>query len=107
MDGILHTFDEALKKHGEGWVLVTLRDAKKTAAPDNLFVVNENFEKQSIHTIVAKLLYVSKQARLDTSLSIPFLTTRVGAPDTNEWVKLSHLMEYLRGDRDQPLVLDR
>ena len=111
LDGILHTFDEAVKKHGEGWVLVQSRAAKKTAAPDNLFAANEDCKKlfiesaASFHTVVAKLLYVSKQGRPDTSLSVAFLTTRVRAPDTDDWGKLSHLMEYLRADRDRPLVL--
>jgi hypothetical protein len=66
LDGILHTFDEAVKKHGEGWVVVRSRAAKKTAAPDNLFTVNEDCEKlptdaaAAFHTVVAKLLYISK-----------------------------------------------
>jgi hypothetical protein len=34
-----------------------------------------------------------------------FLTTRDRAPNTNDWEKLCQLMEYLRGDHDQPLVL--
>ena len=73
--------------------------------------MNEDCEKLSeamsadFHTIVAKMLYVSKRARPDTCLSIAFLTTRVRAPDTNDCEKLCHLMEYLRGDRDRPLVL--
>ena len=106
LDGILHTFDEAIKKHGEGWVVVRSPAAKKTAAPDNLFTVNDDCEKLSIeaaasfHTVVAKLLDISKQARPDTSLSVAFLTTRVRAPDTNNWGKISHLMEYLRSNKD-------
>jgi hypothetical protein len=59
----------------------------------------------SFHTIVAKTLYVTKQARLDTCLNISFLTMRVRAPNTDDWEKLCHLMEYVRGDQDQPLVL--
>ena len=50
-------------------------------------------------------MYISKRARTDTSLSVVFLTTRVRAPDTNDWGKLSHLMEYLRADNDHPLVV--
>ena len=42
LDGILHTFDESVKKHGEGWIMVQSRVAKKMAAPDNLFAVNED-----------------------------------------------------------------
>jgi len=111
LDGILQAFDESVKKHGEGWVRVQSRAGKKTAAPDNLFAVDEDCEKLSIeaaasfHTVVAKLLYISKRARPDTSLSVAFLTTRVQGPDTDDWGKLSHLMEYLRADKDRPLIL--
>ena len=73
--------------------------------------MNEDCDKLSeaastdFHTIVAKTLYVTKRARPDICLAIAFLTTRVRAPDTDDWDKLCHLMEYLRGDHDQPLVL--
>jgi hypothetical protein len=73
--------------------------------------VNKDCKKLSdevaaaFHTIVAKVLYVTKQARPDTSLAIAFPTTRVRAPDTDDWEKLCHLMEYLQGDCDQPLIL--
>ena len=50
--------------------------------------------ESSSHTTMEKVLYVSKQARLDTNLSIAFLTTRVRAPDTDVWEKLSHLIEW-------------
>jgi hypothetical protein len=40
LDGILEALDEAVKKHGEGCITVKKRHCVKTAAPDNLFVVN-------------------------------------------------------------------
>jgi hypothetical protein len=85
--------------------------ARTSAAPDDLFVVNEDAEKLSeegstaFHNLVAKTLYVSKRARLDISTAIAFLTTRVRAPDIDDWRKLSHLMEYLRVDRLCPLTM--
>ncbi len=99
-----------MEKHGGGFIPVT-KQRFKTPAPDNLFVVNEDCDKlpeaasADFHTIVAKTLYVTKKARPDTCLAIAFLTTRVRAPNTDDWDKLCHLMEYLRGDRDQPLIL--
>ena len=39
----------------------------------------------SFHMIMAKVLYVSKQARLNTSLSVAFPITRVGGPNTDDW----------------------
>ena len=111
VDGILEAFDDVVKKHNDGYLKVGKRRSKSSAAPNNLFVVNEDCEKlpddvaASFHTIVAKVLYVTKRARPDTSLAIAFLTTRVRSPDTDDWEKLCHLMEYLRGDRDRPLIL--
>ncbi len=99
-----------LWRHGDGFIPVT-KQRFKTPAPDNLFVVNEDCDKfleaasADFHTIVAKTLYATKRARPDTCLAISFLTTRLRAPDTDDWEKLYHLMEYLRGDRDQPLIL--
>ena len=48
---------------------------------------------------------MSKRARPDVSTAIAFLTTRVRAPDIDDWRKLSHLMEYLRVDRLCPLIM--
>jgi hypothetical protein len=84
-----------------------------STAPNNLFVVNEDCEKLSnevaaaFHTIVAKVLYVTKRARPDINLAIAFLTMPVRSPDIEDWEKIRHLMEYLslRGDKDRPLIL--
>ena len=73
--------------------------------------MNEDTEKLSeegstaFHHLVAKTLYVSKHARPDVSTAIAFLTTRVRAPDIDDWRKLSHMMEYLRVDRLRPLIM--
>jgi hypothetical protein len=105
LDGILLAFHAAVKKHGDGFTLVT-RQRFKTPAPDNLFVVNGDCEKlleavsADFNTIVAKTLYVTKRARPNTCLAIAFLATRVRAPDTNDWEKLCHLLEYPRGNHD-------
>ncbi len=54
---------------------------------------------------MAKTFYVGKLARLDGSTAIAFVTTRVRAPDIDDWRKLSYLMEYLRVDRLHPWIL--
>ncbi len=82
-----------------------------TPAPENLFTVDDSAVKlgsmkaKVFHTIVAKALYVSKQARPDTSLAIAFLTTRVREPDEDDWRKLRHLIVYLKSTHELPLVL--
>jgi hypothetical protein len=73
--------------------------------------VHENCEhlKQDkaveFHNLVAKTLYSTKRARPDTCTAIAFLTTRVRAPDKDDWNKLVHLMRYVRGTRTMPLIL--
>jgi hypothetical protein len=74
-------------------------------------VVNEDCKKLSneaaaaFHTIVAKVLYITKRARQDISLATAFLTTRIRSPAIENWEKLHHLIEYLRGDKDVHLIL--
>jgi hypothetical protein len=111
IDGILQVYDLAIKDHDDGYQIVGKCHSKMSAAPDNLFMVNENYKKLSneaaaaFYTIVAKALYITKRAGLDISLAFAFLTTRVRSPNIKDWEKLCHLIECLRGDRDRPLIL--
>jgi hypothetical protein len=111
IDGILQAYNLAIKDHNNGCQIVEKQCAEMSAVPDNRFVVNEDCKKLSneaaaaFHTIMAKVLYITKRARLDISLAIAFLTKRVRSPDIEDWEKLCHLMEYLRGDRDRPRIL--
>jgi hypothetical protein len=81
IDGIVQAYNLVIKDNNNGYQIVEKHRAKTSAAPDNLFVVNEDCKKLSneaaaaFHTIVAKALYVTKRARLDISLAIAFLAT--------------------------------
>jgi hypothetical protein len=107
IDKILQAYDLAIKNHDDKYQIVGKSHSKTSAAPDNLFVVNEDCEKLSdeaaaaFHTIVARTLYVTKRARPEIYLGIAFLTIRVRSPDIDDWEKLCHLIEYLRSDRDR------
>ena len=102
IDEILAAFDKADPKGG---------GTKTSAAPENLFRINEDCKKLEpdksvqFHNLVAKSLFATKRARPDTCTSVAFLTTRVRAPDMDDWAKLVHLMKYLRGTRTLPLIL--
>jgi hypothetical protein len=110
---IVAAYNQVLSKLDDVFSAVKKKSnpARISAAPDDLFVVNEDAEKLSeegstaFHNLVTKTLYVSKRARLDTSTAIAFLTTGVRAPDIDNWRKLSHLMEYLRVNRLCPLIM--
>ena len=73
-----------------------------SAAPDNLFKVDDDCWKlkpkkaKEFHNLVAKTLYATKHARLDTCTAVAFLSTRVREPDEDDWNKLIYLMKYLR-----------
>jgi hypothetical protein len=111
---MITAWDKAPKISNDGFKLVESKRvvrAKKCAAPEDLFKVDENAQKldpemrTAFHNIVAKALYMVKRARLDASVSIAFLTTRVRDPDVDDWRKLGHLIEYLRATVDLPLTL--
>ncbi len=62
-------------------------------------------QKAAFHNVVAKALYVAKQAWPNIAVSVSFLTTQVRCPEVQDWVKLRHLVEYLRSTGDLPLTL--
>ena len=88
----------------------------KTSAPTsaevNLLDVNDknellsDVERAKFHTVVAKLLYLSKRARPDILLATSYLTTRVTRETEGELEKLSRCLEYLNGSKDITLRLD-
>jgi hypothetical protein len=109
---ILAAWEKAPKTESDGFVLVKRgKKGKTTAAPEDLFKVDEDATKlnpemaTAFHNIVAKALYLVKRARPDASVSIAFLTTRVRAPDIDDWRKLEHLMAYFKATADMPLIL--
>ena len=87
------------------------KGTKSCAAPPNLFAVNdkciklEKSKAEQFHSLVAKMLFATKRARPDTGTAISFLMTRTTEPDLDDWNKLAHLMKYVRGTEDLPLIL--
>ena len=110
---VISAWDKA-EATDDGFTVVKSKRGKKsksTAAPEDLFKVDEDAAKLSpekaaaFHNIVAKALYVVKRARPDASVPIAFLTTRVRSPDVDDWRKLGHMIEYLKATTDMPLIL--
>ena len=82
-------------------------------AADHLFAVNEDnpdklepTDADHFHTMVAKLLFLSKRARPDIQQAVAFLTTRVSSPDTDDYKKLGRVIRYSRMYPDLPLTLE-
>jgi hypothetical protein len=111
---ICDTFNKAQLVVDDGFIEVKKRSRSSTqltAAPSNLFVVNEECkplndrDREAYHSIVAKSLWVAKRARPDIMPSISFLTKRVRKPDQDDWAKLRHMARYLEHTKMLPLIL--
>ncbi len=84
-----------------------------TPATDNLFRIRNEEEmlllnkekKVQFHSTVAKLLFLAKRGRPDILLAVSFLTTRVKAPDEDDWKKLLRVLGYLKGTVDFDLTI--
>ncbi len=85
--------------------------AKKWAAHEDLFKVDENAQKldpekrMAFHNIKAEALNMVKRARPDALVSIAFLTTRSQDPDVDDWRKLGQLIENLQATVNLPLTI--
>jgi hypothetical protein len=74
-----------------------------TPASDHLFKVREDGRKLSkelaevFHHTVYQLLFAANRARHDILTEVLFITTRVKAPDQDDWGKLVRVLKYLNG----------
>ena len=84
--------------------------AAVTPAEDWLFDVREaellsDAERESFHSAVAKLLFLSKRVRPDLQTAVSFLTTRVQKPDVDDKKKLGRVLKYLNKTKDLCMIL--
>jgi hypothetical protein len=86
---------------------------RATPAADHLFDVRDPSEARALpeeqarafHHAVAQLLFLSARARRDIQPATAFLTTRVKAPDEDDWGKVKRLLQYLQCTVHMPLIL--
>jgi hypothetical protein len=84
----------------------------ESPAAEHLFEVDtqrsklQDEKKETFHTTVAKLLFLSKRARPDILPAVSFLCTRTQAPDEDDWKKLTRVIRYLRKFPCLPLTLE-
>ena len=82
-----------------------------TPAGPHLFEVNDSAKKipekdrKIFHSIVAKMLFVSRRGRPDIQVTIAFLTSRVSKTDVDDWKKLKRMLCFLNGTINMPLTL--
>ena len=82
-----------------------------TPAKRDLFDVDEDacplasLNAEILHSVTAKLLYVSLRARGDLLPAVSFLSTRVSKSTTQDQAKLRRLLEYINGTLHYKYVL--
>jgi hypothetical protein len=79
-----------------------MKGTSTTPAPAHLFAVDRDCEKPKdderviFHHLTAKILYLAKKTRPDLLTAVSFLSTRMLAPDKDDWKKLGRCLRYLR-----------
>jgi len=82
-----------------------------TPADRNLLTVNDESEelkegKSTIfHSVVAKLLHLSKKATPDIEPTVAFLCTRVSKSTVKDWKKLGRVLRYLNDTLDMERII--
>jgi len=62
-------------------------------------------KSELFHSIVAKLLYMSKRSRPDIEPVIAFLCTRVSRSDEEDWKKLIRLLSFLKRTKNDARII--
>lgn len=92
-----------------------MKGTSTTAATSHMLAVDANCEKLDTetatlyHHLTAKILYfLAKPTRPDLLPAVSFISTRVLAPDRDDWKKLGRCLRYLRDNADllHPLEAD-
>ena len=87
------------------------KERAASPAKNDLFHIDEEStelmkqEGEKLHSIVAKLLYISNQARTEVLLPVAFLCTQVQRPTEQDRNKLRRVLQYLNGTKDMCLTL--
>ena len=93
------------------WLNEDIPQNASTPANKKLFTIEHNspelveIKADKFHSIVAKLLYVSKRARPDIEPTIAYLCTRVSQPTENDWKKLRRVLSYLKGTIEDKRII--
>jgi hypothetical protein len=85
--------------------------ARPTPSNKSIFQVSEDAvalreeDRKVFHSVVAKLLYLSKRARPDILTAVSFLCTRVTRATVEDQKKLEYLLGYLQATKEEVLWL--
>jgi len=89
-----------------------IKSAVKTPATEALFDIDElsdvlsKDDSEHFHSVVAKLLYLSKRTRPDILVAVNFLTSRVQVSTQQDYEKLIRVLKYLYGTQKWGIILE-
>ena len=93
------------------WFGDQITEKPVTPANKNLFSSAKNSEElndqksETFHSIVAKLLYITKRARPDIETAVSYLCTRVSKSTQDDWKKLRRVLGFLQNTIDDVRVI--
>jgi len=92
-------------------LLDNVNGSVETPCANNILAITEGVEvltldnKEKVHSLTAKLLYISKRTRPEILFGVNFLCTRVQEPTVEDAVKLGRVLKYLNGNQDDELFI--
>ena len=89
---------------------LTPEQTRSTPAAEDLFAAGDGAPlpthmKEEFHTVVAKGPFVCKRARPDLRTTFAVLSTRVQAPNHDDWRKLLDFLKCCNGTKNEVLTL--
>ena len=93
------------------WFGEDITEKPVTPANKNIFGVSNEYEDLSeqkrdiFHSVIAKLLYITKRARPDIETTVAFLCTRGSCSTTEDWKKLRRVLGFLKNTIDDVRII--
>ena len=93
------------------WFGEQITEKPVTPANKNLFSTAKNSKQlddqksEIFHSVVAKLLYITKRARPDIETSVSYLCTRVSKSTDDDWEKLRRVLGFLQNTIDDVRII--
>jgi hypothetical protein len=82
-----------------------------TPSKPNLFNIDEHSpllskaKAKTFYSVVAKLMWIATRTRPDILVTVSALSSRTSNPNEDDFEKLLHLLKYINGTVDLPLIL--
>ena len=68
-------------------------------------LINSAKKSETFYKVIANIIFAIERARPDNGTSISYLTIIVRDPDQSNWLKMVHILKYVRGTKYLSFVL--